>query len=55
MALNPIKQGAQSEAVDGETVTRIGSVFGRFDFTGLVVKLVRGGLKRLFDLFNDAL
>jgi hypothetical protein len=55
MGLNPIKQGAQSEVVHGEMVTKTWFIFGRFAFTELVVKIGRGGLKRLFDLFNDAL
>jgi hypothetical protein len=35
--------------------TKTWFILGRFAFTELVVKIGRGGLKRLFDLFNDAL
>lgn len=57
--MDPIKQGTLSEVVGGdgggEMVTKSWSIFGRVAFISLLARIGRGGLKCLFDLFNDAL
>lgn len=51
---NPIKRGARSEAADGGTVTRSWFI-PTVSLLSATCKIGKGGLIRLFGVFNDAL